>query len=70
MSTTYKADAYVLCPYYCKEDPITVKCFGMCGTHTLHQFESSKAKKEYKENFCMGYYWNCSCYRSLETDGK
>lgn len=70
MSTKFKEDAYVLCPYYRKEAAIEIKCSGICGTHTMQIFESGKAKREFKEDFCMSLYQNCPCYISLEMDGK
>lgn len=68
--TRFKQDAYAKCPYYCKETPVEVKCVGICGDHTLHHFQSSAAKSEYKADFCQGFYWNCPCYIALVTDGK
>lgn len=70
MASKYKQDDYVKCPYYCKESPVDVKCIGICGTHTIQCFESGKAKESYKEDFCIGYYWNCPCYIALITDEK
>lgn len=68
--TKYKQDAYVRCPYYRKETAIEVKCEGLCGMNTINVYESGKAKQEYKEDFCCGFYWNCPLYIGLETDGK
>lgn len=69
-STKYRQDPYVTCPYYTKESSIEVKCFGICGDHTVNSFENKKAKQEFKDDFCCGYYWNCPLYIALETDGK
>lgn len=68
--TKYKEDPYVLCPFYRKETPIQVKCAGICGTHTINDFNSSKDKQFYKDDFCCGYYWNCPLYIALVEDGK
>jgi len=70
MSTKYKEDPYVLCPYYRKEAPIEIKCVGICGTHTLNIFESGKAKRDFKEDFCQALYKNCPLYIALEEDEK
>ena len=68
--TRFKQDAYAKCPYYCKETPVEVMCVGICGDHTLHHFPSGAAKREFKADFCQGFYWNCPCYIALVTDGK
>lgn len=68
MSSKYKEDAYVQCPYYRKEALTDVRCEGMCGSHTTHTFKTKKDKQEFKENFCSGFYWNCPCFITLETD--
>lgn len=70
MSTKYKEDAYVKCPYYRKESAIEIKCVGICGIHTMQCFESGKAKQLYKDDFCIGFYWNCPCYQALVEDDK
>ena len=44
----YTEDEFVLCPYYLREDPIQVKCVGICGTHTINVFGSSKEKEDFK----------------------
>lgn len=66
----YVTDDEVLCPYYRLENQIKIKCYGICGSNTIHTFESIKEKQGYKEEFCIGLYWNCPCYIALETDGK
>lgn len=70
MSTHYKEDSYVRCPYYRKEAPVEIKCNGLCGTHTIQCFESRQEKEQYKDDFCIGFFWNCPCYIGLEQDGK
>lgn len=65
MGSNYRQDSYVVCPYYCKESPIQIKCSGLCGRHTIQEFDSKKEKEAFKEDFCLGYYWNCPCYRGL-----
>ena len=70
MSTQFHEDAYVKCPYYRKESTIDIKCAGICGSHTMQCFNSKKQKDIFKEDFCLGFYWNCPCYISLITDGK
>lgn len=66
----YKEDPYVMCPYYCKDAPIEIKCKGLCGSHTLNVFENGKAKRLYKEDFCCGNYQGCPLYIGLIEDGK
>lgn len=66
----YIEDVFVLCPYYTKEEPITIKCVGLCGSHTANIFENSQEKNEFKEDFCCGLYQNCPLYRGLIEDGK
>lgn len=66
----YKEDPYVVCPYYHKESSVEVRCEGLCGSATVHYFESGNEKKEFKDNFCQGFYWNCPCAIALQTDGK
>lgn len=70
MSTKYKEDEYVKCPYYCKETSIDIKCKGICGTHSVQNFSSGSEKQDFKEDFCIGFYWNCSQFRALIEDGK
>ena len=61
---------YAKCKYYCKESPIAIKCKGICGTHTCNIFETKAAMKEYKEEFCNGFMWNCPLYIALEEDNR
>lgn len=70
MASRFKDDPYVVCPHYRKEATIEIRCTGMCGSHTTHIFETEKAKKEFKEDFCTGYFWNCPCYIALVTDER
>jgi len=69
-SNHYRQDAYVLCPYYCKEAPVEIKCLGICGSHTVNIFESRKAKVDFKEDFCCGNYKACPLSISLYMDEK
>ena len=66
----YIEDAFVLCPYYRKEEPIEIKCMGLCGEHTVNVFKSSNDKNDFKEDFCCGLYQNCPLYRGLIEDEK
>lgn len=53
---------YVVCPYYCSEEPQKIYCEGCKEKTTIHlAFESSKDKKDYKKAFCcsMKNYDNC-----------
>lgn len=68
MASQFYMDAYVLCPFYTKENPIDIKCQGLCGSHSIQEFKSGKAKNEYKDDFCMSLYWNCPQYRALMED--
>lgn len=72
MSTRQKfnEDSYVNCPYYRKESPVEIRCEGMCGVTTTHYFESRRQKDDFKDDFCIGYYWNCPCYRTLIEDDE
>lgn len=70
MSSKYKEDEYVRCPYYRKESNTELKCVGICGDYTINYFQRVSDKQDYKDDFCVGYYWNCPLYRSLEEDGK
>lgn len=67
---SYREDGDVQCPYYCRENSIGIKCQGLCGTHTLSQFTSKKEKEEYKEDFCIGYYWNCPLCIALDDENN
>lgn len=69
MSTRFKEDSYVKCPYYCKDDSIHIKCKGICGSHSIQEFLGGKAEKEsFEDDFCRDMYWNCSQYRACELD--
>lgn len=68
--TQYREDPYVECPYYRKESPVEIKCVGICGEHTTNTFSNKKSKQLHKDDFCCGFYFNCSLYIALETDGK
>ena len=50
--TDYREDAYVKCPYYCKERALDIRCKGMIGLHTTHDFASKADKEAYKRDFC------------------
>lgn len=69
-SKHYKQDSYVVCPYYCKEAPVEIKCVGICGTHTLSIFANSKKKDDHKADFCCGNYHACPIAINLYEDGK
>ena len=67
---TYKEDEHVRCPYYKRESPTEVRCAGLSGrTQTTNTFRTKADKEDFKEDFCNGFYWNCSLYRALEEDG-
>jgi len=66
--TKYIRDGYVACPYYRKETAIEIKCKGICGSHTVNVFESGASKRDFKEDFCNGFYWNCPLCISLNID--
>lgn len=66
----YSTDSEVLCPYYKMENPIKIKCLGLCGVNTTHTFSSGNSKRDYKDDFCKGLYWNCPLYIALEIDDK
>lgn len=66
--TRFKQDPYVKCDYYCKETAIEIKCKGICGRHTVNVFESGQDKKDYKDDFCNGLYWNCPLHIAIEQD--
>ncbi len=64
-----KEDSYVVCPYYRKEDPISIKCAGVIGEHTISEFFNKKAKEEYKDNFCKEKtYAGCPIYIALSQE--
>ena len=69
MTSSYKEDEYVLCPFYCKESPIEVKCLGIYGTHTITVFRSKREKNDHKYDFCCGNYAACVYYQTLEEQG-
>lgn len=64
----YYCDRTVKCGYYRKENTTSLKCKGICGTHTVNVFENGASKKEYKEDFCNGCYYNCPLHIALEID--
>ena len=68
--TKYIRDAYVSCPYYRKETAIEIKCKGLCGTHSVNVFENGASKREFKEDFCCGLYWNCPLCIALDIDNE
>lgn len=61
-------DDNVKCPFYMRESSIEVKCEGLCGTHTVSTFASKSDKEEYKDDFCIGYYWNCPLHLALKEN--
>lgn len=67
-SKRFREDEFVKCPFYRKEDAITIKCDGICGEHTLNSFRNGAAKDDWKDEFCIGYYWNCRLYRAIAED--
>lgn len=64
----YYCDRIVKCPYYRKESKTEIKCKGLCGTHTVQIFRDGMDKKNYKDDFCNGLYWNCPVNIALEID--
>ena len=68
MSSRYREDVYVRCPYYRKEAPIEIRCQGIIGTHTINIFANKLKKEEHKDDFCCGLYMSCPLYQSLLID--
>jgi hypothetical protein len=64
----YKDDPYVMCPYYCKESAIEIRCMGIIGLHCTHDFKSAADKQEYKDDFCCGLYTSCPLFLDLQQD--
>ncbi len=64
----YTRDPSVVCPYYRKETAIEIKCKGLCGSHSINVYSSGDQKKDFKDDFCKGLYWNCPLYIALEAD--
>lgn len=68
--TRFKEDEFVRCPYYCKESSTDIRCAGLLGMHTTHDFFNKKAKEEYKKDFCCSLYMSCMVYQMLEEEQR
>lgn len=68
--TDYREDAYVKCPYYCKERALDIRCKGMIGLHTTHDFATKADKEAYKRDFCLTLYTSCPLYLDFEQYGE
>ena len=59
---------YIFCPFYKKEDPVSVKCEGpIDGTRLVLQFENKTEREEYQKEFCSNKNCKeCEIYKMLD----
>lgn len=69
MSSRFKEDAYVVCPFYTKEASLEIRCEGLCGedTHTTTSFTRIRDKLAWKEARCCGNYRLCLLFCALNS---
>lgn len=62
MAGKFKKDDYVLCPFYKKEDPITIRCEGLTNDSRLAlQFTTKEKRVKYQDAFCR-----TNCYKKCK----
>lgn len=68
--TSYKVDDYVNCPFYAREDGLSIKCTGVCmeATHSIQVFQNKTAKENYKSDFCCSLYTGCPVYIAINEN--
>lgn len=61
----------VKCPFYKEETKNSIKCEGIFGCTCVHNFASSKEKKNHKEKYCDEFYFKkCILYQSVNSTYK
>lgn len=63
-----RKDAYVVCPFYKKEEPVTVRCEGPTkDTRLVLQFTNKTKRLQYQEKYCKtDMYIKCRICKMLE----
>lgn len=70
MSSQFRQNEYVRCPYFRRESATEIRCCGLCGSVTTQTFENSKGKQDWCRDFCMDpkTYEGCPMYQALAQE--
>lgn len=72
MSTKYREDPFVTCPYYRKEAAQQIRCVGVIPVtvHCTHEWDDASGKDSFKAGHCMTAFESCPHYRAVARIGR
>lgn len=52
--------ARAICPYYARDDVLSINCAGVCNAQHIMRFSRKEDKQAYMDQFCETWeYWAC-----------